>query len=148
VEKMTILKKGSLNKFGEKVIGETIAYSQRWNVVEVTAPKLREKLIGHEVTFLYKNSMFVRYHKIVNVGRLEYSPYLMLEVEPSEWDIKNHQEAREEVKKKFGKVIKPRPKNFFVKLTDNENLYAYLILDHKHNLMLCDWHAIGEKIYQ
>lgn len=145
---MTVLKKGSLNKFGEKVIGDTLAYSQRWHVVEVAAPKLREKLIDHEVTFLYKNSIFVKHHKIVNVGRLEYSPYLMLEVEPSEQDIKNHHETRKEIKSKMGVELNPRPQNFFVKLTDNENLYAYLILDHKHNLMLCDWHAIGEKIYQ
>ena len=134
------------NKFNEKIIGETFAYSQRWNVVEVQAPKLREKFIGHEVTFKYQGMKVERTHKVANIGRLEFSQYLVLEVEPSELDLINHTEARIEVKKQMNIDLNERPQNFFVKLAYNEILYDYLLLDREHDLSKCDWISIGEKV--
>ena len=116
------------NKFGEKIIGETFAYSQRWNVVEVLAPTLRKKLIGHEVTFKYKNMELERTHTVVNIGRLEFSQYLTLEVEPNELDLKNHSEARAEVKKQMNIDLNERPQNFFVKLAHNKDFISISII--------------------
>jgi hypothetical protein len=144
---MTVLKKGSLNKFGEKVIGDTLAYSQRWNVVELTAPKLREKLIGRLVAYKYKTIGSERVNKIVNIGRLEYSPYLMLEVEPNQDQIREHNATREAIKNEMGVELNPRPQNVFIVLTDNENIYEYIIMDQEYDLMAIAWLELGEKIY-
>jgi hypothetical protein len=100
------------------------------------------------VAYKYKTIGSERVNKIVNIGRLEYSPYLMLEVEPNQDQIREHNDTREAIKNEMGVELNPRPQNVFIVLTDNSNIYKYILLDQKHDLMACDWHAIGEKIYQ
>jgi hypothetical protein len=110
----------------KKIIGSTLCWNQKFNVIELESEKLKNHYIGKKIKWAWAHDPeVIKENEIINVGLMEgTSDHYLIEVKANKQDQIAHEKIRVEMKKHLGTDLAEQKQPWLMWATYNKNLYS------------------------
>lgn len=108
------------------IIGETIAWSQKFKVYQVEDIHVINKYVGRTIIWAYQSAPeVIKENEIIDVGLMEGSnDHYLIKVKPNDQDQAAHEVARKELKEKLDMDLDEQKKPWLMWATYNNSIYS------------------------